>query len=45
MNKIKKMLVVVDPTVDRDFVIDRAKLIASATGASLHLFINNENTL
>lgn len=45
MNKIEKMLVVVDPTVDRDFVIDRAKLIAGATGASLHLFINNENTL
>lgn len=45
MNKIEKMLVVVDPTVERDFVIDRAKLIAKATGASVHLFINNENTL
>ena len=45
MNKITKMLVVVDPTVDRDFVVDRAKLIAKATGASIHLFINNENTL
>ncbi len=45
MNKIEKMLVVVDPTVERDFVIDRTRLIAKATGASVHLFINNENTL
>lgn len=45
MNKIKKILVVVDPTVDRDFVIDRARLIAKACGAAVHLFINNENTL
>lgn len=45
MNKIKKILVVVDPTVDRDFVIDRARLIAKASSAAVHLFINNENTL
>lgn len=45
MDEIKKALVVIDPTVDRDFVVDRANLIAKATGAELHLFINNENTL
>ncbi|MCG8415973.1 MAG: universal stress protein [Pseudomonadales bacterium] len=45
MVEIKKALVVVDPTVERDFVVNRAKLVAKATGAELHLFINNENTL
>lgn len=45
MEQINKILVVVDPTVERDFVLDKAKLVARATGASLHLFINNENTL
>ncbi len=45
MDQINKALVVIDPTVDRDFVVDRAKTVAKATGAELHLFINNENTL
>jgi len=45
MKAIKNILVVIDPTVERDFVMDRAKLIARATGASLNLYINNENTL
>ena len=45
MENIRKILVVVDPTVERDFVIERAKFVATTTGASLHLFINNENTL
>ena len=45
MEQINKILVVVDPTVERDFVLDKAKLVAKATDASLHLFINNSNTL
>ncbi len=45
MGEIKKILVVVDPTVERDFVIERAKLVAKAAGASIDLFINNSNTL
>ncbi len=45
MDTIKKILLVVDPTVDRDFVIDRAKLVAKSSEASITLFINNENTL
>lgn len=45
MNSINDMLVVVDPTVDRDFVVDRAKLIAKATGATVQFFVNNADTL
>jgi len=45
MQNIKKILVVIDPTVERDNAIERAKLIASATGATTNLFINNANTL
>ena len=45
MDKIESMLVIVDPTVKRDFVIDKAKLIAKKSKASVHFFINNANTL
>lgn len=45
MNKIRNIMVVVDPTVERDYVIDRAKLLAQATGAGLTFYINNANTL
>lgn len=45
MQSIKSILVVVDPTVDRDFVVDRARLIAKATAAKVNLFINNANSL
>ena len=45
MQSIENILVVVDPTVERDFVVDRAKLIAKASNARLTFFINNENTL
>ena len=45
MNTVENILVVIDPTTDRDFVVDRAKLVAKATNAKLTLFINNENTL
>jgi len=45
MDQIRKIMVVVDPTVERDFVIDRAKLLAKATGAALTFYINNANTL
>ncbi len=45
MKTIDQILVVIDPTVERDFVVDRAKFIAGTTGAKVHLFINNENTL
>ena len=45
METINNILVVIDPTVERDFVVDRAKLVASETGAKAHLFINMDNTL
>ncbi|PCJ27111.1 MAG: hypothetical protein COA96_04140 [SAR86 cluster bacterium] len=45
MKTVENILVVIDPTVDRDFVADRAKLIAKAANAKLTFFINNENTL
>lgn len=45
MHSIENILVVVDPTVERDFVVDRAKLVAKATNARITFFINNENTL
>ena len=45
MISIKQILVVVDPTVDRDFVVDRALTIAQATSAHVNLFINNANSL
>lgn len=45
MHTVETILVVVDPTVERDFVVDRAKLVAKATGAKITFFINNENTL
>lgn len=45
MRKLNTMLVVIDPTIDRDFVIERAILIAGASSAKVELFINNENTL
>ncbi|MEQ9209324.1 MAG: hypothetical protein RLN96_05710, partial [Pseudomonadales bacterium] len=45
MGKIEAMLVVIDPTVERDFVVDRALIVANASGARVNLFINNSNTL
>ncbi|MDP6537268.1 MAG: universal stress protein [Gammaproteobacteria bacterium] len=45
MDKIESILVVVDPTVDRDFSIDKAKQIAKVTGSRVRFFINNPNTL
>ncbi|NQV71256.1 MAG: universal stress protein [Pseudohongiella sp.] len=45
MQTIENILVVIDPTVDRDFVVDRAKLVAKACKARITLFINNENSL
>jgi len=45
MKAVESLLVVIDPTVDRDFVVDRAKLVAKATKAKVRLFINNANTL
>lgn len=45
MQTIDNLLVVIDPTVDRDFVVDRARLLAASTGASTTFFINSANTL
>ena len=45
MNSIKSLLVVIDPTVERDAVLDRAIMIAKATTAKVHLLISNLNTL
>lgn len=45
MQSIKSILVVIDPTVKRDFVVERARLIAKATAAKVTLFVNNANSL
>jgi universal stress protein E len=45
MIKLNSILVIVDPTVERDFVIERAIAIAKLTKAQVTLFINNANTL
>lgn len=45
MNIVDSVLVVVDPTVERDFVLDRAKSILNSTKTSIRFFINSSNTL
>ena len=45
MQAIQHILVVIDPTVERDFVVDRAKLVAKAAQARVTLLINNANSL
>lgn len=44
MIKLQSILVVVDPTAERDFVIERAKSIAKQTNARVTLFINQVNS-
>jgi len=41
MQSIQKLLVVVDPTVERDFVVERAMMLAKITNAKINFFINN----
>jgi universal stress protein E len=45
MATIDSILVVVDPTVEHDFVIDRVKGILAHNKASVRFFINTSNTL
>ncbi len=45
MATIDSILVVVDPTVEHDFVIERAKGILRYNKASVRFFINTSNTL
>ncbi|MFT4861160.1 MAG: universal stress protein E [Pseudohongiellaceae bacterium] len=45
MTKLSSILVVVDPTVERDFVVERAVAIAKLTNVKVTLFINHANTL
>jgi len=45
MKKLRSLVVVVDPTIERDFVVEKAKRIAKTSNASVHFFINCENTL
>ena len=45
MKIIDSVLVIIDPTVERDFVLDRTKSILTATKASVRFFINSSNTL
>lgn len=40
MNSIRTILVIIDPTVLHDHVIDKAKLLAHRTKAKVELFIN-----
>lgn len=41
MNKLETILVDIDPTVERDYVVERAKMLAQHSNAKLELFINN----
>ncbi len=45
MATIDSILVIVDPTVEHDFVIDRVKGILARNKASVRFFINTSNTL
>ncbi len=45
MINLNSILVVVDPTVERDFVIERAISLAKLTNAKVTLFINHANSL
>lgn len=45
MESIQNILVVVDPTIERDFVVERAMMLAKITNAKINFFINNNNTL
>jgi len=45
VDNIENILVVIDPTTDRDFVVDRAKSLALAYNSAVRFFINNTNTL
>lgn len=45
MINLQKFLVIVDPTVERDYVVERAKMLAKICNAKVQLFINNSNTL
>ncbi len=44
MNSLKTILVIIDPTVLRDHVIDKAKLLAHSAKANVELFINCQAT-
>lgn len=45
MKSIQNILVVVDPTIERDFVVQRAMMLAKITNAKINFFINNNSTL
>jgi universal stress protein E len=45
MDKIESLLIVIDPTVERDFVVNKAKEIAKLANAKVLFYINNANTL
>ena len=41
MQSMQKLLVVIDPTVEKDFVVERAMMLAKITNAKINFFINN----
>lgn len=45
MLKIERILVVIDPTVERDFVIDRLRALLKYVKPAVRFFINSSNTL
>ena len=45
MKNINHLLVIVDPTVERDFVIAKAKLLVDAYKPKVTFFINNDDFL
>lgn len=45
MKNLQRVLVIVDPTVERDFVIDRLENIVANSRIEVRFFINSANTL
>ncbi len=45
MQALNSILVVIDPTVERDYALSRARNLAKASGASVTLYINSNNSL
>lgn len=45
MPALKNLFVIVDPTVERDFVVERAKHVARLSNAAVKFYVNNSNSL
>lgn len=45
MEYINNLLVIIDPDIDDDFVVERARLLAAAYRPRVHLYINKPNAI